>query len=91
MSHFTVMVIGNNVVDQLAPFQENNMGDCPVEYLEFEDYTEEVTDAWNALTPEAKDEYDRKLKVVLGSAILKQMKEEDNIGSQMDSSFYGLN
>lgn len=39
----------------------------------------------------AKDEYDKKLKMVLGSAILKQMKEEDNIGSQMDSSFYGLN
>jgi hypothetical protein len=39
----------------------------------------------------AKDEYDRKLKMVLGSAILKQMKEEDNGGSQMDSSFYGLN
>lgn len=39
----------------------------------------------------SKDEYDKKLKMVLGSAILKQMKEEDNSGSQMDSSFYGLN
>jgi hypothetical protein len=52
------MVIGNDVKQQLAPFQENNMGDCPAEYLEFEDCTEEVTDAWDALTPEAKDEYD---------------------------------
>ena len=39
----------------------------------------------------AKDEYDKKLKMVLGGAILKQMKEEDKSGSQMDSSFYGLN
>jgi hypothetical protein len=39
----------------------------------------------------AKDEYDKKLKVVLGNAIFKQMKEEDISGSQMDSSFYGLN
>jgi len=39
----------------------------------------------------AKDEYDKKLKMVLGSAILKQMKEEDTSGSQMDSSFYGPN
>ena len=39
----------------------------------------------------AKDEYDRKLKVVLGSAILKQMKEEDDDGGKMDSAFYGLN
>lgn len=39
----------------------------------------------------AKDEYDRKLKIVLGNAIFKKMKEEDNSGSQVDSSFYGLN
>jgi hypothetical protein len=39
----------------------------------------------------AKDEYDKKLKMVLGSAILKQMKEENNSGGQVDSSFYGIN
>lgn len=37
MSHFTVLVIGNNPEEQLAPFQENNMEDCPKEYLEFND------------------------------------------------------
>jgi hypothetical protein len=42
MSHFTVMVLGDNPEEQLAPFQENNMGDCPKEYLEFNDCTEEV-------------------------------------------------
>lgn len=35
MSHFTVMVIGENPEEQLAPFQENNMGDCPKEYMIF--------------------------------------------------------
>lgn len=38
MSHFTVAVIhreDENVDELLAPFQENNMGDCPEGYLEF--------------------------------------------------------
>lgn len=37
MSHFTVLVIGDNIEDQLAPFQENNCGDCPEQYLQFDD------------------------------------------------------
>lgn len=39
MSHFTVAVIhneGESVEGILAPFQENNMEDCPKEYLEFD-------------------------------------------------------
>ena len=38
MTHFAVAVIsdGTKTVDELlAPYQENNMGDCPREYLEF--------------------------------------------------------
>jgi hypothetical protein len=35
MSHFSVLVVGPDVEKQLAPFQENNMGDCPKELLEF--------------------------------------------------------
>lgn len=35
MSHFTVLVVGHNPEEQLAPFQENNMGNCPKEYLRF--------------------------------------------------------
>ncbi len=35
MSHFTVLVIGDNWEEQLAPYQENNMGTCPKEYLEW--------------------------------------------------------
>lgn len=40
MSHFTVLVIGPNPEKQLAPYQENNTGDCPKEYLEFHDVEE---------------------------------------------------
>lgn len=36
MSHFTVLVVGDDHEEALAPFQENNMGDCPEEYLEFD-------------------------------------------------------
>jgi hypothetical protein len=35
MSHFTVMVVGEDAQEQLAPYQENNMGDCPKEYLKY--------------------------------------------------------
>lgn len=35
MSHFSVLVIGPDVEAKLAPFQENNMGDCPKQYLAF--------------------------------------------------------
>jgi len=49
MSHFTVAVFsdGNNTVEELlAPYQENNMGDCPEEYMEFNDVTEEYLDRY---------------------------------------------
>jgi hypothetical protein len=55
MSHFTVMVkvtqdrlrkhdgeITDAVAEMLAPYQENNMGDCPKEYLKFHDMTEDI-------------------------------------------------
>lgn len=43
MSHFTVLVVGENPEQQLAPFQENNMGDCPKPFLKFHDVEEEYT------------------------------------------------
>lgn len=46
MSHFTVMVIGENVETQLAPFQENNMGDCPKEFMEFNDMEDEFLEEY---------------------------------------------
>jgi len=42
MSHFTVLAIGENTEKQLAPFQENNMSDCPKEYLVFHDTEDEM-------------------------------------------------
>jgi len=41
MSHFYVLVVGEDVDLQLAPYQENNMGDCPKEYLEFDEVEED--------------------------------------------------
>lgn len=45
MSHFSVLVASrseNEVESLLAPYQENNMDTCPLEFLEFEDHTEEI-------------------------------------------------
>ena len=50
MSHFSVAVVTNTGSEEevdrlLAPYQENNMGDCPEEYLEFiEDEDEGIDD-----------------------------------------------
>ena len=35
----TCLVAGENYEEQLAPFQENNMGDCPKEFLDTYTYT----------------------------------------------------
>ena len=51
MSHFTVAVFskdGEKTLEQLlAPYQENNMDDCPKEYLAFNDVTEEHQKEYN--------------------------------------------
>lgn len=61
MSHFVVGVLTKdgreNVEELLAPFQENNMGDCPMEYMEFEiaeETEEELLDEYEGM----KDEYE---------------------------------
>jgi hypothetical protein len=56
------MVIGENPEEQLAPYQENNMGDCPEKYLEFTDCTEEVKKDWESQTDEEKAEYDNDIQ-----------------------------
>lgn len=53
MSHFTVLVIGENVEKQLEPFQENNMEDCPKEYLKFN----ATKDEYEKATEKTKKEY----------------------------------
>lgn len=55
MSHFTVAVITpnlNSVEDLLAPFQENNMGNCPEEYLAFFDVEEEYQRSYESESTE---------------------------------------
>lgn len=39
--HFLTLVIGEDPDGQLAPYQENNLGTCPEEYLEFFDVEED--------------------------------------------------
>lgn len=51
------MVIGENPEEQLAPYQENNMGDCPEEYLAFNDVTDDVTREWEDQDQETKEKY----------------------------------
>lgn len=46
VSHFCVLVFSDDVERDLAPFQENNMGDCPRKYLAFFDKTDEVKETW---------------------------------------------
>lgn len=45
MSHFCVLVVGDDVDAQLAPFQENNCDDCPKEYMKFRAYPKDGADA----------------------------------------------
>lgn len=41
MSHFSVLVIGKDPESALRPYQENNMGDAPGEFLKFNDSEDE--------------------------------------------------
>ena len=55
MSHFTVAVFsdGTKTVEELlAPYQENNMGDCPKQYLEFHSMSEEYKEEYETGTTE---------------------------------------
>ena len=60
MSHFTVGVFvdGTKSLEQLlAPYQENNMDDCPKEYLEFNDVTESEMEDYKCISDEIKIKY----------------------------------
>ena len=46
--HFLVMVFGENVVQQLAPFQQPNMGPIDPEFMTKIDYTDEVREVFQA-------------------------------------------
>lgn len=57
MSHFTVLVIGDEPEKQLAPYQENNMGDCPKEYLFFNNVEEEYRESYETDTKMVEEVY----------------------------------
>ena len=50
MSHFTVGVLvdrkGKKLEELLAPYQENNMGDCPKEFLKFSECEQDEIDEY---------------------------------------------
>lgn len=50
MSSFTLIVVGDNPLKQLIPFQDNNRNTCPKEYLTFHDVTEESLAHWKEET-----------------------------------------
>ena len=47
MSHFTVLVIGNNVEEQLQPYHEFECTGTDDKYVKDIDITEDVRDAYN--------------------------------------------
>lgn len=47
--HFTVLVVGDNPDKLLAPYQENNMGTCPEEYLNEEGWNPNSKWDWYVL------------------------------------------
>ena len=90
MSHFTVMVIGENPEKQLAPYQENNMGNCPEEYLYFIDKTEELKKDWEEISEDEKAGPNNSFEsYVEGNGYKKNMAEEkygyyENINAKWD-------
>jgi hypothetical protein len=66
MSHFSVAVFtqegGKDVAALLAPYQENNMDDCPKEFLEFNDQTDEYVE-------EYKDDGDDMIRTPNGNLV----------------------
>ena len=54
--HITCFIAGENYEEQLAPFQENNMGNCPEEFLDTYTYELEKDDDIEWLDFENEDE-----------------------------------
>jgi len=48
MSHYAVLVIGEKVEKQLAPYQENNLENCPKEFLTFYNAEKEEKEYYNS-------------------------------------------
>jgi hypothetical protein len=60
MSHFAVAIFhkaGQKIEELLAPYQENNMGDCPKQYMEFNSVTEEYVKKYEEASEETQKKY----------------------------------
>lgn len=78
MSHFAVAVISKHPEDVerlLAPYQENNMGDCPREFLEFVDAEREEKEVYETKFARRIQTPDGKLLSPWDKAFLKEEKE----------------
>ena len=74
--HFTVTVIGEDPAKELAPFQENNDGDCPKELLEFHDEEPEYRERWEENEANLSEYYPSNLPVTEND-VKKVRKAED--------------
>lgn len=83
MSHFTVAVITRGkptyeaIAKALAPFQENNMGDCPKEYLAFYSLSKKYKDTYENGTTERVKLKDGTLVYTWSDKLYKNVSKEE--------------
>lgn len=83
MSHFTVAVITEGkpthekIEAALAPYQENNMGDCPRQYLEFHSYSKEYKEEYETGTTERVRLKDGTLVYTWSDKLYKEVSKEE--------------
>jgi hypothetical protein len=80
MANFAVMVIGDDPENQLAPYQENPMADCPEEYLPFIDKTEELKKDWEEMSEEEKSEHNNSFESYVEGKGYKKNPTEEKYG-----------
>lgn len=58
--HFTVLVVGQDIDSKMAPYQENNVGDCPEKYLSISEELsyEDASGEFNSLSDIEKSKYE---------------------------------
>jgi hypothetical protein len=61
----------------MAPYQENNMGDCPPEYMEFNDVEEEYREKWESGEETVQDWYAKRSLEVSKQDYERLQKEEE--------------
>jgi hypothetical protein len=99
MSHFIAAVITkdpDNYYEELAPYQENNMGDCPRQFLEFVNKTEEFRKAWQEETVERVKlpngdylcPWDSRLRVTITKEEYERLREQGDTHTERITSHF---